>query len=301
MSKEIYVPVDGIAHKVTKVYAPVNGVARSMKKVYRGVNGIARQVFDSFPSIGTPLNSMTWEQIRIISDLGLASQYFNVGDTKEITLNGKVGNVTFKNFTLAAFIIGIDHNSAIEGRNRIHFQIGKTAPSSGVDICLVDSGYGATFTSGSWFIMNRGNTNMGGWEGSDMRGIICPALQAALPSELKSVLKTVVKYTDNTGGDNAYASYVTATTETIFLLSEFELMGAIRYANETEAEYQAQYQYYLSGASKVKYKHDDQTESAMWWLRSPHVGASFCYENESGGTGTGSAMYSEGFAPAFCI
>lgn len=47
MSKEIYVPVDRIAHKVTKVYAPVNGVARGVKKVYKGVNGIARLVFDA--------------------------------------------------------------------------------------------------------------------------------------------------------------------------------------------------------------------------------------------------------------
>lgn len=300
MSKEMYAPVDGIARKVTKVYAPVNGKARSVKKVYKGVNGIARQVFDSFPSIGTPLNSMTWAQIRTISDLGLASQYFNVGDAKTITLNGKVGDATFNNLSLAAFIIGIDHNSAIEGTNRIHFQIGKTEPTGGVDICLVDSGYGDTFTSGKWFIMNRGNTNMGGWEGSDKRNIICPALQAALPAELQSVLKTVVKYTDNTGGDNAYSRYVTATTETIFLLSELELTGSIRYANETEAEYQAQYQYYLNGASTAKYKHEAPSTEAMWWLRSPYVGASFCYA-DSDGIGTASAMYSLGFAPAFCV
>lgn len=53
MSKEIYVPVDGIARKVTKVYAPVNGVARSVKKVYKGVNGIARQVFEAGKSLET--------------------------------------------------------------------------------------------------------------------------------------------------------------------------------------------------------------------------------------------------------
>ena len=51
MSKEIYVPVDGLAHKVTKVYAPVNGVAHSVKKVYKGVNGIARQVFEAGKSL----------------------------------------------------------------------------------------------------------------------------------------------------------------------------------------------------------------------------------------------------------
>lgn len=47
MSKEMYVPVGGIAQKVTKMYVPVNGQARKVKKVYRGVNGVARQVFEA--------------------------------------------------------------------------------------------------------------------------------------------------------------------------------------------------------------------------------------------------------------
>lgn len=51
MSKEIYVPEDGTARKVTKAYASVNGVARSVKKIYKGVDGVARLVFEAGKSL----------------------------------------------------------------------------------------------------------------------------------------------------------------------------------------------------------------------------------------------------------
>ena len=91
------------------------------------VSGAAPQmtVPSTLPPIGTALNDMTWEQIRAISDAGKAADYFNLGDTKTITINGKVGYTTFSNLSIDAFIIGFNHNSAREGANRIHFQIGK--------------------------------------------------------------------------------------------------------------------------------------------------------------------------------
>ena len=48
----------------------------------------------NLPEIGTPLNDMTWADVRAISDAGLASSYFNVGDRKAVTLNGTVGSLS---------------------------------------------------------------------------------------------------------------------------------------------------------------------------------------------------------------
>ena len=46
---------------------------------------------------------------------------------------------------------------------------------------------------------------------------ICPAFKAALPSDLRSNLKTVTKYTDNVGNaSGSVAANVTATTDDIF-------------------------------------------------------------------------------------
>lgn len=256
----------------------------------------------NLPEVGTPLNDMAWADIRAISDAGLASSYFNVGDRKAVTLNGTVGSLSL-NGTYYCYIIGIDHNSAIEGTNRIHFQFGKTALSGGTDICFVDTGYGNSKNSGSWFNMNNISSNRGGWESSLMRTVICPAFKSAMPSELQAVLKTVTKYSDNTGGGSDNASYMTATTDDIFLLSEWEVFGSKTAANSAEQNYQAKYAYYSAGNSRAKYFHSHLDLEAGWWLRSVYAGVTnaFCCVYTKGGAGYNSPMDSLGFAPAFCV
>lgn len=254
------------------------------------------------PPVGTPLNDMTWEQIRTISDAGKASTYFNVGDRKAVTLNGTVGSLSL-NGTYYCYIIGIDHNSAIEGTNRIHFQFGYTAASGGVHIAFIDGGYNNSYTSGSYFNMNNAKSNSGGWANSQMRNTIIPTFKACMQSDLQAVLKTVTKYSDNTGGASDTASYVTATTDDIFLLSEWEVFGARSYANSAEQNYQAQYAYHSAGNSKLRYRHSSTDSTSNWWLRSVcnSSDTTFCLVSNSGIATRDFAYTSNGFAPAFCV
>ena len=254
------------------------------------------------PAVGTALNDISWEDIKRISDAGKASSYFAVGDRKAVTLSGTVGSLSLSG-TYYCYIIGIDHNSGKEGTNRIHFQFGKTALSGGTDICFIDSGYGNSKTSGAWFNMNNSNTNSGGWKSSLMKTVICPAFKSAMPSDLQAVLKATTKYSDNTGGGSDTASYVTATSEEVFLLAEYEVFGARTYANSAEKNYQAQYAYYSASNSKVKYRHSSTGSTAHWWLRSVRADASyaFCIVYPSGSANNYHANYSYGFAPAFCV
>ena len=83
------------------------------------------------------LNSMSWADIRKVSDAGIASTYWKVGDAKQITVNGTVSSTAI-NMNVWAFILGFNHNSAKEGSNRIHFQIGKVS-ASGNQISFIDS------------------------------------------------------------------------------------------------------------------------------------------------------------------
>ena len=260
------------------------------------------KIEEGLPAIGTALNDMSWADIRRISDAGLASSYFNVGDRKAVTLNGTVGSLSL-NGTYYCYIIGIDHNSAIEGTNRIHFQFGYTAASGGVHIAFTDSGYGDVHTSGLYFNMNSARSSSGGWVNSRMRTTIIPTFKACLPSDLQAVLKTVTKYSDNTGGGSDTASYVTATTDDIFLLSEWEVFGKKSYANSAEQNYQAQYAYYSAGNSKVRYRHSSTGSTAAWWLRSVRADNSsyFCRVATSGGAVSNYAKGSRGFAPCFCV
>lgn len=253
------------------------------------------------PAIGTALNDISWADIKRISDAGLAANYFAAGDRKAVTLSGTVGSQSLSG-TYYCYIIGIDHNSSKEGTNRIHFQFGYNALSGGTQIAFIDNTYGSNSTS-ACFHMNSSNSNSGGWNSSYARATLCPAFKNAMPSDLQAVLKTVTKYSDNTGGGSNTASYVTATTDTVFLLAEYEVFGTRNYANSAEQNYQAQYQYYKSGNSKVRYRHSATGSTALWWLRSVRADGSyyFCYVNTSGRATIDLASYSVGFAPAFCI
>ena len=284
------------------------GTATITVKVAAGTNNTAPSnktcavSCEFLPAVGTALNDISWEDIGRISDAGLASSYFSVGDRKAVSLSGTVGSLSLSG-TYYCFILGFDHNSSREGTKRIHFQFGKTALSGGTDICFVDSGYNSDKSSGTWFNMNNSRSNSGGWNSSRMRTVVCPAFMNAMPSDLRNVLKTVTKYSDNTGGGSNTASYVTSTTDTIFLLAEYEVFGTRSYANSAEQNYQAQYQYYKNGNSKVKYRHSSTGSTAIWWLRSVYADTSrdFCRVSTSGSANGSNAYISYGFAPAFCV
>lgn len=250
--------------------------------------------------VSSTLNDNEWSVIKTVSDAGEGANYWSIGDRKAVALSGTVGALTFSG-TYYAFIIGFNHNSSVEGSGRIHFQFGKTALSGGTDICFTDSAYGNTGSSAA-FRMNTTNTNSGGWNSSYMRGTICAAFKNALPSALQSVLKSITKYTDNTGNSSA-ASAVTATTDYIFLLSEYEVFGSISYGNSNESSKQAQYAYYSAGNSKIKYQHGSTSTAAFWWLRSPRSSDStgFVLVNTGGTVGHRGASGSYGFAPGFCV
>jgi len=256
----------------------------------------------------TSLNSNSWATIKAASDAGKGANYWSVGDQKTITLNGTVGSYTFSNLSINVFIIGFNHNSSKEGANRIHFQIGKISSKM---VALCDSNYGS-YTSSAAFHMNSSSTNTGGWSGSYMRKTLLGnsgtpsspptnSLMAALPSDLRAVMKSVTKYTDNTGGGTNTSSAVTATTDYLFLLAEFEVQGSRTYANSYEKNSQLQYDYYKAGNSKVAYKHTATSTAVWWWRRSPRCSSNstFCVTDSDGSASISSASYSGGLVAGF--
>ena len=260
--------------------------------------------------VSKTLSSNSWAVIKAVSDAGQGANYWSVGDTKRITLNGKVGAYTFSNFNVDVFILGFNHNSSKEGSNRIHFQIGKV---SGKAVALCDSQYNGSGSS-AMFHMNSSSSNSGGWNGSYMRKTLlgnsnAPAsalensLMAALPSDLLAVMKTVTKYTDNTGGGSNSSGNVTATADYLFLLAEFEVFGTRYYANQYEQNSQKQYEYYKAGNSRVAYNHSAVSTAVWWWLRSAYYNYShgFCGVGTDGSYDHNTAHYSAGLRPGFAV
>ena len=260
--------------------------------------------------VSKTLSSNSWAVIKAVSDAGQGANYWAVGDTKRITLNGKVGAYTFSNFNIDVFILGFNHNSSKEGSNRIHFQIGKV---SGKAVALCDSQYNGSGSS-AMFHMNSSDSNSGGWNGSYMRKTLLgnsntPAstlensLMAALPSDLLAVMKTVTKYTDNTGGGSNSSGNVTATADYLFLLAEFEVFGTRYWANQYEQNSQKQYDYYKAGNSRVAYNHSAVSTAVWWWLRSAYYynSARFCDVYTDGSCNIYNANYSAGLRPGFAV
>lgn len=261
------------------------------------------------------LNDNDWSKIKSVSDAGQGANYWSVGDRKAVTLNGTVGHLTLSNYTTYAFIIGFNHNASVEGTNRIHFQLAKTALSGGTDVCFCDNQYGPdsgwSSPGAGYFVMNTDLNNYGGWASSQMRTNICGTslssysgtIIAVIPAALRAVLKSVTKYTDNTGGGSTAASAVTATTDYFFLLSGYEVFGRISYENSNESSKQAQYAYYSAGNSKIKHKHNGTSTAARWWLRSPDANgtSSFLYVYAGGTINSSYANTSLGFTPGFCV
>ena len=253
--------------------------------------------------ISATLGDNDWATIREVSEAGQADNWWDVGDGKQVTLNGTVGILNLSALAVMAYIVGFNHNASREGDNLTHFKLGKIRNAQ---IAFCDSRYNSSGGSTA-FWMNASNTNSGGWQTSYMRSTILgdggtpssPAansLMAALPEDLRAVMRTANKYTYNSGG-------VTATADYLSLMAEFEIFGAITYAYSQEQSYQQQYAYYQSGNPKIHYRHDSTGSAVLVWLRSPYCYAStaFCRVDTDGTADGSSAYYSLGLAPLFYV
>ena len=267
------------------------------------VDSIKKYILEMY-DISKTLNDNDWATISIISKAGVANNYWNVGDTKAINLNGTASELSLNNTTLYCYILGFNHD--------------KSSASGAKDVCLV-SGY----NDNSDFKMNTTATNFGGWKSCDMRynslgstntqngdatattaaSPKANTLMSCLPSDLRVVMRPIYIDTDNTGGGSDTASYVTGTLDYLPLLAEYEVYGTRTFANSAEQNNQTQYAYYKNGNSKKKYNHSNTSSAVFWWERSPSCGddASFCNATSNGTTDTTDANFSCGVASIFKV
>ena len=300
------------------------GSATITVKVAAGTNHTApsdKTIAVTAQFVSATLNDNDWATISDVAAAGTGDSYWDVGDCKAVSVSGTVGTQSISG-TYYVYILGFAHNGAT---GTIDFGTFKTSASGGTDICLVDSYYGSNGSTNKCFNMNHSSssTNSGGWKGCDLRydilgstntdggnagtttatSPVSGTLMAALPSDLRAVMKPMTIYTDNTGGGSDTASNVTTSVDYLPLLAEFEIFGTRSYANSAEQNYQKQYSYYSSGNSKVKYQHSATSSSASWWERSPYYGSSyiFCLVTAGGAADSSTAGYSIGLAPAFRV
>lgn len=197
-------------------------------------------------TIGDNLNDTDWADIDICGRLGMAQQFFKVGDSKTVNIGGTNYEVQ---------IIGFNHDDNVSG--------GKAAYSFQLVDCLNQTQQ-----------MNTSNTNTGGWNGSAMRGRMS-TYKSQLPAALRNVIKTVKKKSGTGGGSS---SGTQQTNDDLFLLSEIEIFGTTTYSVAGEG---TQYEWYKAGNSRIKKVNGS---AGSWWERSPYSGNTnnFCLVGSSG-------------------
>ena len=216
-------------------------------------------------TIGDNLNDTDWADIDICGRLGMAQQFFKVGDSKTVNIGGTNYEVQ---------IIGFNHDDKVSG--------GKAAYSFQLVDCLNQTQQ-----------MNTSNTNTGGWNGSAMRGRMS-TYKSQLPAALRNVIKTVKKKSGTGGGSSSGARQ---TNDDLFLLSEIEIFGTTTYSVAGEG---TQYEWYKAGNSRIKKVNGSAN---YWWERSPYSGNTnyFCLVDSSGSASFSYATSSYGVSFGFCV
>lgn len=216
-------------------------------------------------TIGDNLNDTDWADIDICGRLGMAQQFFKVGDSKTVNIGGTNYEVQ---------IIGFNHDDKVSG--------GKAAYSFQLVDCLNQTQQ-----------MNTSNTNTGGWNGSAMRGRMS-TYKSQLPAALRNVIKTVKKKSGTGGGSS---SGTQQTNDDLFLLSEIEIFGTTTYSVAGEG---TQYEWYKAGNSRIKKVNGS---ASYWWERSPISGstAGFCFVDSSGSANSVIANSGRGVSFGFCV
>lgn len=217
-------------------------------------------------NIGTLENS-SWDVISKASKAGVASRFFSVGDTKNITVNGE---------TLTMEIVGFNHdNLAIGGKAGITF---------GTKHLMRDSRR-----------MNASNTNQGGWKETEMYSWLSTTCYAGLPSDLRNVIRTIEKQTSAGGG----SAIIRNNAVEIFLFSEKEVgLSGNSAAGEGE-----RYARFTGSSAREKRLSNGSGSDSRWWLRSPHLGSTgnFCHVYNVGTAGYDGARYAYGVCFGFCV
>lgn len=144
--------------------------------------------------------------------------------------------------------------------------------------------------------MNSTDTNVGGWTNCVRRTWCNNVYFAALPSNIRSLVKSVDKLT-SAGNQSAT---IETTSDKIYLLSEIEIFGTTTYSKAGEG---SQYEYFETATNRYKKPVYTTNNSAFWWERSPRGSnaSGFCNVNCDGTASGSNASSALGLAPAFSI
>ena len=255
---------------------------------------------NKLPQKGLLLENYSWDEIAVISEAGKASEYFNIGDEKKLTIEeynyedydeklGKTVTKTHPETTYHMQILGFNHDDKSDGT-------GKAGITFGLKECMITT-HSMDKADGLYGV----GSNIGGWKDCEIRNYVNQNVYNALPQEVKEIIKPVDKLTSK--GNTSIE--IEKTSDKLFLFSTIEITdtledispGAIHYTPPGEGKV---YEYYMKTKDYYKTRNN---KPEFWWLRSPDINYThiFCYIYDGIGQQLTYPIRSVGIVFGFCI
>lgn len=213
------------------VYAPNFKVSPS---VSTGVTDLylVTEDFQVVKAFDATFANNSWEDVILACQTNSVPATWNVGDIKTMSINSTECNIQ---------IIGKNHDDYSDGSGK--------APLTFQVISAFDLVYQ----------MNNRETHDGGWKASKMRQTNLPIIMNYLPTVVKDSLRAVDKISSNG------TATVETTSDTLFLLSEIEVLGSISNSYSIATGEGTQYEYFTFSD---RVNRGNGTYVGDWWTRS---------------------------------
>lgn len=227
--------------------------------------------------VGVSFATDSWETIAAVSEAGTASQFYQIGDTKDITLSG-IGTMTLE-------IADFDHD---------YLSASTSAQKAGISLITKDLLYETKQ-------MNSTNTSVGGFPDSALYDYLSTTVWNALPAELRNVVKTCYKWY-GTGNSTTNGEWFGSK---IWSPLEYELFGTTTYSPATEhtTGNARKYPIFTDNASRIKRLNNGSGSAQWYWEASPHASnaAGVCGVYSNGTASYVSASYARGVCFGLCV
>lgn len=202
------------------------------------------------------MQDATWGEIDTISSLGIADDYWSVGDTKDITLTTTE--------TLTTEIVGFNHDDLTSG--------GKAGITFGTKDLMVEK----------WELVYQTQETAWNFLQSTFETTLNTSLLSSLPQDLSAVIKQVNKKFitgQNVPNEQADPSITTTKQEKLFLFSCSELNMKFSDMFNSELNWTTYDATYAEGnpysiftnvESRKKKLSNGSGDYSLWWTRTPH-------------------------------
>lgn len=179
-----------------------------------------------------------WSDIAEASKSGKAEQWWKVGEEKKIELSSPF------NTEITLQIADFNHDDLADGSGKagITFISKEVIDPTGLAFISAKDSYGRS------------------WSGSNFRNVVLPNIKAALPADLRDVIKKVNKFTAGEGA----SKNIVSTQDDLFTISQTEMGENLVYGGTTYIEGS---QYSIFSDVSKRTKQDVSGAVQEWWTR----------------------------------